>query len=196
MKPCQLFGSVSMSSYLQLNSELEKRKNMNIQKNFRALNFAVWLRFCFADKNISKCCLKLESVQLEHVCDRSKLMQLSVCKCVSVSYWWEHMEEKRDALLRCRSYTLSHRYLSPTCLAMSSGLKQSSAKLRIVLACFISGVYHIPPWNTTAGKRYCQGSQKTIEQALMIYMYISAIMPTQTEVTESGIWWHQWCCLR
>lgn len=68
--------------------------------------------------------------------------------------------------------------------------------LELFLLVLSVALYHISRSNTTAGKRYCQGSKTTIGWALMIQKYISAIIPTQAEVTESRIWWHQWCCLR
>lgn len=116
------------------------------------------------------------------------VLQMCVLLLAGCSRCWENT--KRGKTPCCPLIQILHAllwYLSPTCLAMSSELKQSSAKSRIVLACFISGVYHISRWNTTAGKRYCQGSKETIEWALMIYRYISAIIPTQAEVTESRL---------
>lgn len=75
--------------------------------------------------------------------------------------------------------------------------KRVQPSIGLLPSCFISSLYHISTWNTTAGRRYCQGSGTQLGWALMIYSYISAIIPTQGQgVAESRIWWLHWCCLR
>lgn len=176
------------------------------------------LRIHCAGRRANKPYLKLKSVQF---C----LWPYSVCRCISVCFmvcslfpltaalFLSDRERERaregergrerdggnwDTLLLCavhftRSAPIPQPHLSSHELMSWKRVQPSLGLLPLVLsaACTIFPHEILQPARDTA-----KAAGKQLGWALMIYSYISAIIPTRGGVAESRIWWLHWCCLR
>lgn len=99
---------------------------------------------------------------------------------------------REDALLCCGFFLLCPDTIAPTCLAMSPWVETEFSQVWNCSRLFYQQC--VPYFQMKYYSR--QESKETIRWAFIINRYISAIIPTQAEVTESRIWWHHRCCLR